>query len=392
MVMLGSFLAGAASRASEIMEEERRNTQELVDASMKFWTETGIEKYKERKTKRKDLSMKFDTLSKDFSPDQIDVIAREGKIDEVLKHLETQRSRGFTIKAGDIVTFAEGYKDTGRTTDEVLDGVMGKLNDGMTLTDAIADMGGQKTGFLGQDLSGIASKRADAFAAAFGRTPNELRALATDDITIEKSPVTGTLTMLDPVAESQAREIIGGKDAGRGLLGDFEKQAVALLGGTVIENPDGSFRTTFEDERDIQLSRKLKYSSGQHYKNLVSGSDGVPPMSPNEAALETLEWLEEQVEIEKERRGPLKKGLGPNSTGQQPSTVGQYEGVTDEQDLVSRIATNISGVTDINVRDQLVRDAETALFNYYKEIRGMYGPDARDAAQNALKQILDTLD
>ena len=77
--IMSSFLAGAAERGSEIMQEERENTQKIVDASMKFWTETGIANYKDRKSKRKNLSMQFDTLTNNgFTADQIEVIAREG--------------------------------------------------------------------------------------------------------------------------------------------------------------------------------------------------------------------------------------------------------------------------------------------------------------------------
>ena len=55
-----SFIAGAAERASEIMQEERENAQKVVDQSMRIWSELGIPAYKERKKKTNDLSMKFD--------------------------------------------------------------------------------------------------------------------------------------------------------------------------------------------------------------------------------------------------------------------------------------------------------------------------------------------
>ena len=73
--IMSSFLGGAAKRASEIMQEERENTQKIVDASMKYWTETGINAMKERKNKRKTLSMQFETLGRQgFSVDQMDII------------------------------------------------------------------------------------------------------------------------------------------------------------------------------------------------------------------------------------------------------------------------------------------------------------------------------
>ena len=87
-----AFIGGAAQRGSEILQEERENVERITDTSLKFWTETGIGKYNERKAKRKDLSMKFDTLSRNgFSGDQIELIAREGGIDKVLDHIETAK-------------------------------------------------------------------------------------------------------------------------------------------------------------------------------------------------------------------------------------------------------------------------------------------------------------
>ena len=74
MFIMSSFLGGAAKRGSEIMEEERRNTQKIVDNTMRLWTELGVPAYKERKQKRKDLSMKFETLSNyGYSGDQIEI-------------------------------------------------------------------------------------------------------------------------------------------------------------------------------------------------------------------------------------------------------------------------------------------------------------------------------
>ena len=151
--ILSSFLGGAAERASEIMQEERDNAQRIAEQSMKFWTEAGIPAYKERISKRKTLSMQFNTLTQEgFTPDQIDVIARENKTEDVLGHIESLKRSKIKVKPAEIVSMTGDYKDTGRTTDQILDGFMGKVNKGMSMGDAIADLGGEKTGFLGQDL------------------------------------------------------------------------------------------------------------------------------------------------------------------------------------------------------------------------------------------------
>tara|TARA_R100000388_G_scaffold17300_4_gene13400 strand:+ start:146 stop:1297 length:1152 start_codon:yes stop_codon:yes gene_type:complete len=255
--ILSSFLGGAAERASEIMEEERQNTQKIVDASMKFWTETGISNYKDRKAKRKKLSMEFDTLTNNgFTADQIEVIAREGGTEKVLSHIESMRTAKQPVKPADIVRFSPDYKDTGRTKEEILDSVMGKINRGMDVSDAIQDVTGGKKGFLGQDLNKVAAKRAEAFGNAFGMDMAELRALATDDITIEKSPVSGQLFLEDPVAAARAEQALKGTEKGpitsSRALTSLMTTASGILGADLNIDMGGN-PIYSADKRDLQL-------------------------------------------------------------------------------------------------------------------------------------------
>jgi hypothetical protein len=255
--IMSSFLGGAAKRASEIMQEERENTQKIVDASMKFWTETGISNYKDRKSKRKNLSMQFDTLTNNgFSADQIEVIARENGVEKVLNHIESMRGAGIAVKPADIVRFSPDYKDTGRTKEEILNSVMGKINRGMDVSDAIQDVTGGKRGFLGQNLDRIAQKRAEAFSGAFGMDMSELKALATDDITMEESPVSGQLFLKDPVAEAQAEKAMKGTETGAitssRALTALTSTASGLLGADLPFDAYGN-PIYSADKQDLQL-------------------------------------------------------------------------------------------------------------------------------------------
>ena len=163
--ILSSFLGGAAERASEIMEEERKNTQKIVDSSMRLWTELGIPAYKEHKNKTKKLSMQFDTLSRmGYNTDQIELAARDGDLDDLIEYSrkaqEGKLGKDFKFVPAEVVRLSPDYKDSGRTKADFLESVLGKVERGMDLSDAIEDAGGQKTGFLGQDLSAIARKSA----------------------------------------------------------------------------------------------------------------------------------------------------------------------------------------------------------------------------------------
>lgn len=277
--IMSSFLAGAAERGSEIMQEERENTQKIVDASMKFWTETGITNYKDRKSKRKNLSMQFDTLTNNgFTSDQIEVIAREGGVEKVLSHIETMRGAGQAVKPADVVRFSPDYKDTGRTKEEILDSVMGKVNRGMDVADAIQDVTGGKRGFLGQNLDKVAQKRAEAFSGAFGMDMSELRALATDDITMEESPVSGQLFLKDPVAEARAEQALRGSETGARSFSSastyMRNYGYAITGGTkaginsvtgdTMYTPDIESKGIQVDEKVSELMAKRAEETGRN--------------------------------------------------------------------------------------------------------------------------------
>lgn len=335
--IMSSFLGGAAKRASEIMQEERENTQKIVDASMKYWTETGINAMKERKNKRRTLSMQFETLGRQgFSVDQMDIIAREGKVDKVLEHIDSMRQANIPVTASDIVTFAPGYKETGRTVDEVLDGIMGKVNRGMDLSDAIVDMGGKPKGFLGQDLSKIAEKRAAAFGNAFGMDMAELRALATDDITMEASPVSGQIFMKDPVAEATAEKAMKGTETGAitssRALTALTSTASGLLGADLPFDAYGN-PVYSADKQELQLKAvEMGQNALIEFQRLRD--EGVPSGKALQMATQTIPGY-----------GTQQSATTPQTsqTTQPPASVGM--GV-------------YGGMTSSSIQAQAIRDAQ----------------------------------
>lgn len=393
------FLAGAAQRGSEIMQEERENTQKLVDSSMKFWTETGIEKYNERKGKRKDLSMKFERLDEaGFTPDQIDVAARQNKVDDILKYVDVQRDRKLAVNPSEIIRLSGDYKETGRTMDEVLEGVMGKVNRGMTMSDAIEDMGGQKRGFLGQNLGKIAQKRSEAFAGAFGMSADELRALATDDIDIDASPVSGNIFLTDEVAAAQAQEIIQGKGLTAGQERLLGNDAANAFGVSAKVDGYGNFTGFGGDNPDaIAAASRATLEATIYYddimKNGYQDKEGntIKPTA-NQARLKTQEFIlqksDEFKKLPPEDRGVV--GGSGASTSSTTSGMPNYSGI-GLNELPNRIAQSLSGIDDDEELAVYFRQAENELYKRYREEQGMSAPDARAAAEEEMKRIRESL-
>lgn len=193
------FAVGAMERGSEIIQQEMKSAEDLIDSSIKMWTDMGLPVYRARKKQRRELEQVADFLKgKGFSNDQIYTAMRQGQHQSVVdyvKKYETSTKKAFGATGGpsaaDIITFGGDYKDTGMTMDQVLDGVMGKVTSGMGMADAIADATGQKlSGIQGN----IMKKRAESLSSAFGIDPAELMQLASGDFEYGEK-LGGTISM-----------------------------------------------------------------------------------------------------------------------------------------------------------------------------------------------------
>lgn len=381
--MLGSFLAGAASRASEIMEEERKNTQAIVDQSMRVWTELGIPAYKQRQQKSKDLSMKFDTLSRmGFSTDQIELAARDGSLDKVIEYSNKAQSgqfgKDFKFVPAEVVRLSPDYKDSGRTKADFLESVMGKVERGMDLSDAIEDAGGQTKGFLGQDLSGIAKKRAEAYQAGLGVDMQTLAALSRDDVTMTESPVSGTINLYDPTAEARAEATLQGGGTGQpGVLATrnfLSSEIAGRVGGKGVgQTPDG--RILYQHEAaDIQ--NKINIIVGEEVakkkQNRFSGDDLL--------GIETivLQRLQEEHGIQPATTS------GNNDITLKPDAS---DPITMEKDVILRIGKMPDDAG--RQKADIINDTVEQIYQYYLEKDGeeVARQKAAEARERMIKSI-----
>jgi len=253
------FATGVAERGSEIIQEEFKKAEDLVDNSIKMWTEMGLPVYRARKKQRRELEQVADFLSgKGFTNDQIYETMRQGKHQAVVEHVTAMEKAKQPYKAADIVTFADAnYKDTGMTMDQVLDGVMGKVSAGMSLTDAIADSTGKDIGGI---QSAIMKRRAGAIKTAFGIDPTEFRSLAREEFEYGDK-LGGQITIEDPVAAAKAKQAIQGQTTGmtsaettRDSLFDF---GADLVGGKEQITSSGIIYSFEQPGRRVELNQKI---------------------------------------------------------------------------------------------------------------------------------------
>ncbi len=257
--MVNPYIVGAMERGSEIIREETKKAEDLVDNSIKMWTEMGLPVFRARKKQRRELETVADFLSnKGFSNDQISEAMRQGKHTAVVDHVTAMEKMGQGYNAADIITFADAnYQDTGRTMDQVLDGVMGKVKKGMSLTDAIADSTGKDIGGI---QGAIMKRRAGAVKTAFGIDPTEFRSLAREDFEYGDN-LGGKITLTDPVAAAKAAQAMEGKTTGmtnvettRDAMFDF---GADLVGGKEQITSSGIIYSFEQPGRRVELNQKI---------------------------------------------------------------------------------------------------------------------------------------
>jgi hypothetical protein len=378
-----SFIAGAAERASEIMQEERENAQKVVDQSMRIWSELGIPAYKERKKKTNDLSMKFDTLSRmGYNTDQIELATRDGSLDKLIEYSAKAQSgafgKDFNFVPAEVVRLGPDYKDSGRTKADYLESVMGKVERGMDLSDAIEDAGGKKVGFLGQNLSGIMKKRAEAFQTGLGVDMQTLAALARDDVTMTESPVTGTISMYDPTVEAQAEARLQGGAAGQpGVLATrnfLSSEIAGRVGGKGVgQTPDG--RILYQHEAaDIQ--NKI---------NIIVGEE-VAKRKQNRFSADDLLGIETTVltRLKEEHNINSAAGSGNNNITLETDAS---DPITMEDDAISRITKMPQDAG--RQKSDIINDAVDKIYKYYldKEGEAVARAKAAEARNRMIKSI-----
>ena len=289
---LMAAIGGAAKRGSEFLKEERESAYDLIDQNMTDWTRLGVPAMKERKKLRMSMKNAADFLSsKGFSNDQIAVALYQNKYDEVVQHINNLEAAGkdnpaLEYKPADIIKFGPNYEESGKTMDEILDGVMGKVASGMSTADALADMGG--SGLQKQFMA----SRAEAAAAASGMNVAELRAIATDDLEYGTAPEGGVISIVDPVASAQAASALEGGEAG--MFGSSAATSELTNFGNLITGAKGqatSSGTLYVHEqadRAIQVSEKVASLLAAKQKEL--GRNRLSLQEINDVKGLVVEW------------------------------------------------------------------------------------------------------
>lgn len=239
-----SFLAGFAEAGSEYIREQRkqqaRNNEIIVQGVL-----DSIPELKERKSKRRkmrDVAKIFkDTYN--LSNDQIGSILRSGKADETLAQMRKLDSLSPELRekigydSSNVVKFHDGYEESGLTLDQHIDAVMGKLNTGMSFSDAVQDIGGKPaTGFaaLFQPKNKIAKGRMAALEAAYGKdTLSQALAVRQGNITYGDDFRTGAVSLPDPITEAAVKKAMEPKTTGM-TSAETTRDALFDFGGDVI--------------------------------------------------------------------------------------------------------------------------------------------------------------
>jgi len=362
---LGAAIGGAAKRASEILDEERKEAVSMTEDALKTWTQMGLPKAMERREKNKNNKKLAKQLSDNkFSVDQIAVIMGQGKGQEVLSYLDAQRSKygsRYQIPHGEIVTISGTYEDTGLTIDQILENVQGKVNRGMSIGDAVQDTTGKNytgglTGLFGGDNTALMKQKMEAFGAAAGVDINELRALAADDITYDDPLRKGTISLSDPADDPLKVSFIN----------RFEKAAVIGLGGKA-NIVDGNVVTEEMDNTRTQQSIRISALANKKFKELQKGG----AMSETDAYAETLDFIYNKTA---ELRNPAE------------TTISSFEGLTAGQ-LPGAIENALSGATGPETMS-IQQDAVKALKAAYLNQGTMNEAEAEEAAKAEMARIL----
>ena len=209
---LTAAIGGAAKRGSEILKEEREEALANSEEALKIFTTLGLPKATEYRQKARLKGEMYTKLSNaGFDGDRIAVIMKENEGQRVLDYIDEKESviKNYRIDPNEVVKFAGDYKKHGYTQQEVIELVLGKVERGIPVADAMQQVTGKKTGgtfteAIGGDLGRIGKQRMENIANATGVSIDELAAYASDSLTFDPIKVKGTVSLFDEAAASEA--------------------------------------------------------------------------------------------------------------------------------------------------------------------------------------------
>tara|TARA_R100000541_G_scaffold18954_1_gene28872 strand:+ start:995 stop:2152 length:1158 start_codon:yes stop_codon:yes gene_type:complete len=356
-------LGGAAARQSEIWAEEEKREIDLIDDQLKTWTQLGLPVALERRRDKKTNNELVSKLKKQgFSKDQIAVMFGQGKQQEVYELVDKFKNKKMGYSVNDIVTVtSESRPDL--TYDQIIEGYMGKVNNGVSPSDAIADISGKSGNINSGYLARIREKRLAAAAAASGVDPAVLMSLASQDIGPRTSLMEGEVTLYDPSSDKTT-----GTTSRLRLFGSI---AADELGGKEIYNTETqSVQTVYDVADNKKEANRLSIIANKKYNELIKGSDGVPGLPESEALAVTRQFIIDQS------RAFLGGPKEENDT-----SASSYSGLTADE-IPSRVANDAENAATIETKQNIYLNGLDALVKAGK---------TREQAEKILQPILDSM-
>jgi hypothetical protein len=168
---------------------------------------------------------------------------KEGSGQAVLDHIASMEKKyeNYSVNPNDIVVMDEGYEKHGYTKDQVLDLVMGRVDAGVPVLQAMEEVTGKKSGgsltnLLGGNLGDVTTRRMSAVAEATGVSMNELAALAADNIVYDDIAVSGKTRLFDPAAAASASKDSFTESQAKTRLVSFGN---SIGGGSMVSESEG---------------------------------------------------------------------------------------------------------------------------------------------------------
>ena len=376
------FAVGAMERGSELIREHKQEALDLVDSSLKVWTEMGLPAWRAKKKQSRELEGAAKILkNRGFSDDQMYEIMLQNQHTRLLEHIQDMDAAGIKVNPADIVTFGSDYKESGVPIADRFGDIVGNVKSGDDLSTAI-----QKS--TGKTVSGIQSaimqKRLAAAELAMGVDPGQLRSYASGDFEYGDS-LGGTINILDPVKQAAAKEAIQGEDTySQSIINNFTEMAGLSLGGTLSTDNQGNRRWQWKQNEDSQTAMRLA-AQGQ-----IKLNEFLKTMPQSQAYEEALNWVQKTAtQMAGQPRKTNNDGVITNDAVTGDTTSSAVNIGTDLSGLefgqIGDAAIGMLQGADATSQNEIVRQVTVALQN---AARAAGYQDPMKAAQDELNSIM----
>lgn len=376
------FAVGAMERGSELIREHKQEALDLVDSSLKVWTEMGLPAWRAKKKQSRELEGAAKILkNRGFSDDQMYEIMLQNQHTRLLEHLQDMDAAGIKVNPADIVTFGSDYKESGVPIADRFGDIVGNVKSGDDLSTAI-----QKS--TGKTVSGIQSaimqKRLAAAELAMGVDPGQLRSYASGDFEYGES-LGGTVNILDPVKKAAAAKAMQSEDTySQSIINNFTEMAGLSLGGTLSTDNQGNRRWQWKQNEDSQTAMRLA-AQGQ-----IKLNEFLKTMPQSQAYEEALNWVQKTAtQMAGQPRKTDNDGVITNDTVTGDTTSSAVNIGTDLSGLefgqIGDAAIGMLQGADATSQNEIVRQVTVALQN---AARAAGYQDPIKAAQDELNSIM----